>query len=120
MSFAQRLRFLREKRGLKQTELAKLVGIKNHTISNYERGERIPHHDSLQKLADFFGVSTDYLLYGKTSEPRPSLDDFLANHEEVYFQGVKLDDRDIQKIIYELKFLVESKQKQNQPPKPEA
>ncbi|MGA9173778.1 MAG: helix-turn-helix transcriptional regulator [Thermoactinomyces sp.] len=109
MTFGQRLRFLREQRGLTQVDLAKKTGIKNHTLSNYERDERFPTPDSLAKLADFFGVTTDYLLYGKTEGPKPTLDDFLANNEEIIFQGVKLDERDIQKIIYELQFLVSMK-----------
>jgi transcriptional regulator with XRE-family HTH domain len=109
MTFGQRLRFLREQRGLSQVELAKKTGIKNHTISNYERDERTPTPDSLAKLAEFFSVTTDYLLYGKTEGPKPTLDDFLANNEEIIFQGVKLDERDIQKIIYELQFLISMK-----------
>lgn len=109
MTFGQRLRFLREQRGLKQIELAEKIGLRNHTISNYERGERAPSPESLEALANFFGVTTDYLLYGKKGT-RPYLDDFLANNEEIFFHGIKLDDRDIQKIIFELEFLVSMKQ----------
>ena len=57
-----RIRDLREDRDLKQTDVAKATGIDQRTISNYENGKTIPDAYALIKLADFFGVSVDYLL----------------------------------------------------------
>lgn len=57
-----RLRSLREKMGISQTELAKRVGIVRPTYSNYEAGNREPDYETLKRLADFFSVSIDYLL----------------------------------------------------------
>ena len=60
--FPQRLRFLRERKQLSRRALAELCGLSKNMISMYERGEKIPSVGVLIILADFFGVSTDYLL----------------------------------------------------------
>lgn len=60
-----RIKQLREEKGLKQEELAKVLLVAPSTIGMYERDEREPNDSITLKIADFFGVSTDYLL-GKT------------------------------------------------------
>ncbi len=50
---------------MRQSDLAEAVGIDQRTISNYETGRTNPDSDALIKLADFFGVSIDYLV-GRT------------------------------------------------------
>lgn len=57
-----RIRELREDRDLKQSDVASATGIDQRTISNYETGKSNPDGFALVKLADFFGVSVDYLL----------------------------------------------------------
>ena len=57
-----RIRDLREDRDIKQAELAEATGINQQTISNYETGKTIPDAYALIRLADFFGVSVDYLI----------------------------------------------------------
>lgn len=61
-AFPQRLQTLREKRRLSRRTLAELCGLSKNMISLYERGEKAPSVDAHINLADFFGVSTDYLL----------------------------------------------------------
>lgn len=56
------LRKLRKERGLTQLSLQMKTGIEQALISKYETGERIPPTDTLVILADFFGVSIDYIL----------------------------------------------------------
>jgi Predicted transcriptional regulators len=63
--FKERLVQLREGKNLKQKEFAEAIGIHNRNINRYELGLREPDFDTLVKIADFFGVSTDYLL-GRT------------------------------------------------------
>lgn len=60
MDTAQRLRMLREEKGLSQDSVANALGIDRTTYVKYEHGGSIKQN--LQKLADFFEVSTDYLL----------------------------------------------------------
>ena len=57
-----RIKELREDRDLRQIDLARATGIDQRTISNYETGKSNPDSYALIKLADFFGVSVDYLL----------------------------------------------------------
>lgn len=65
--FAERLKALRKERKLRQSDVAKLLGIGVRTYQYYEGDEHRPDYEMLIKLADFFGVSTDYLL-GRTGE----------------------------------------------------
>lgn len=57
-----RIKLLREELGLKQDELAKALNISPSSIGMYETNKREPNNEITIKLADFFGVSTDYLL----------------------------------------------------------
>lgn len=59
--FAKRLRRLRERRGISRKILSELCGLSRNTIERYERGERVPNLDDAAALADFFGVTIDYL-----------------------------------------------------------
>lgn len=59
---AKRLYELRKERGLKQDELAKLLELSLSAYTRYEHGERDPNAPILVAMADFFGVSVDYLL----------------------------------------------------------
>ncbi len=68
-----RVKELREEKGLSQEELAKVVGTNRTTISLYESEQRGLSLDMIVKLADYFDVSTDYLL--GISEKRNLIED---------------------------------------------
>lgn len=57
-----RIRDLREDLDLRQIDVSKATNIDQKTLSNYETGKTNPDSYSIMKLADFFNVSTDYLL----------------------------------------------------------
>lgn len=57
-----RLEELRKKLNLSQNELAEKLNMTQQRISAYEKGKRAPDIDTLKQLADFFGVSIDFLL----------------------------------------------------------
>lgn len=57
---------LRQDSGITQKELGKILCVTSGTISNYENGVHLPDVEKLIALADYFHVSTDYLL-GRTS-----------------------------------------------------
>lgn len=63
--FSERLRQLRTARDLSQMDFAKLIGMSKSSINMYERGEREPGLETLEKIADYFNIDMDYLL-GKT------------------------------------------------------
>ncbi len=60
--FSEVLRSLRIQRGLTQQELGGFVGLSKAVISKYENGIGYPTLDSLIYFAEYFGVTTDYLL----------------------------------------------------------
>lgn len=66
MKFGDRLKLLRKENNLTQSELAKIFSLGESTISFYESNKRTPDYELLQKIANYFNVSTDYLL-GRTS-----------------------------------------------------
>lgn len=62
MEFGEFLAKLRKEKGLLQKEVAAYLNMTVATISNYEKGVHSPDLNTLIKLADFYDVSTDYLL----------------------------------------------------------
>ncbi len=72
VTFGSRLAKLREKKNISRKELAKILGISYQTISKYETNKRNPDFNILIKLADFFDVTTDYLL----GRPKKNIDKF--------------------------------------------
>lgn len=67
-TFPERLRKLRESRKLKQCVLSELCGLNRNAIRRYERGEVEPTLRAIKSIAEYFGVSADYLL-GMSDEP---------------------------------------------------
>ena len=65
-SFGEILTSLREERGIYQKELAVILKVSVGTISNYENNVHFPDQEALVQLADYFGVTIDYLM-GRTS-----------------------------------------------------
>lgn len=68
--FGDRLKQLRKQKKLRQEDIANKLGIARTTYAMYEQNSREPDFETLQKLADLFGVSTDYLL-GRINDPAP-------------------------------------------------
>jgi transcriptional regulator with XRE-family HTH domain len=66
--FAQRLRELRKQKNLSQTELGQLAELHYTHIGRFERGASRPSGDTLKRLADALGVTSDYLLEGASDE----------------------------------------------------
>lgn len=68
--FSERLKELRMARGdMSQTELARLLGVSQSAVANWEGGKREPNHEVTAQVADFFGVTVDYLL-GHSDDPQ--------------------------------------------------
>lgn len=79
--FSTRLISLRKERRLTQTEMADAIQKKRSTYSGYETGGKEPDFDTVCLLAEYFGVSTDYLL-GYSDE---------KNHVETVFYNDKVN-----------------------------
>lgn len=86
------LKRLRTKKGLTSEELCSKIGIKGGSYRNYERNDRKPDYDTLVKLADFYGVTADYLLGRPDAKPpEEPLDEFarkehLKSLEKVFMK----------------------------------
>ncbi|WP_168190105.1 helix-turn-helix domain-containing protein [Caloramator sp. E03] len=88
--FKERLKQLREEKGLTQQGLAEELKIGRASISNYELGTRTPDIEILSKLADFFGVTTDYLI-GK-SDYRTWEEEYIIKNFEKKYSFCEFDD----------------------------
>lgn len=75
----KRLKLLRGERDINQRELARVLKLSASTIGMYETGQRTPDADTLQRIADYFNTTVDYLL-GRTENRKvsdPALDNEL-------------------------------------------
>ena len=61
--FSVRLKELSEAYKLNQTELGEILGVTNQTVSNWENGNIAPSIEMVEKIANYFKVSVDYLLF---------------------------------------------------------
>lgn len=66
--FGERLKQLRESKDITQQDLADILGVSVGTIGMYEIDKRMPNNKNRKKLAEYFGVSSDYLL-GLSDDP---------------------------------------------------
>lgn len=76
-SFSSRLKYLRKEKGKTQQSIAELLKVQRSTYGEYERGKILPPMDKLKVLADYFGISVDYLMGHtnfKTHEERQEKD----------------------------------------------
>lgn len=65
---AERIKQLRKKKGISQSELAEVIGVKNNTVSTWERGTRKPDFEALNLLSNYFEVSFEYILGSSDKE----------------------------------------------------
>ncbi len=82
-----KLREILEERNIKQKDVASAIGIYTSTMSQYVTGVREPDIETLIKLADYFGVSVDYLI----GHDSPSGDASPAVRNFVYVNDKKYD-----------------------------
>lgn len=81
---------LRDERKVKDADVVKETGITKSTFSDWKNGRSKPKQEKLQKIADYFGVTVDYLMTGKeTTENNAPL--------------TRKDEREIEKILEQTK-----------------
>ena len=90
--FKHTLRDLRREYRLTQSDLAKILGTSTSTVGNWETGLREPDFGTLQRLADYFHVTTDYLLGRDEAaaesgqKEKPVADDGLSEDERTILE----------------------------------
>ena len=67
-SFGARLRFIRKQKNVTVNKISKATGIHENALQNYEYGKHKPGFYALITLADYYGVSLDYLMKGSESD----------------------------------------------------
>ena len=93
--FYDRLKKLRQQEKYTQKEIANFLNITQPAYQQFESGKKKINIETMQKLADFYNVSTDYLL-GKTDIPDPDSDIDLdsAIDNSVAYDGTPITDND--------------------------
>lgn len=118
---------LRDERGLKDSDVAREASVSKSTFSDWKVGRSKPGIKKLQKIADFFGVTVDYLMTGKEEDKKDNsvidikdelerVRDLLKNRTRhpIYYDGEKLDDESLDAILaqYEMSLIfLEQKKK---------
>lgn len=118
----KRIKELREKNNMTQKDLSKIIGVTDRSIGYYESGQRVPPPDILDKLAEFFSVSVDYIMgrtdnsnfkdssigaakTGKRSDAKElqSLEEYIEQAKSLMFYGEIVDENDKKAILSALK-----------------
>lgn len=111
--FSELFTDLMEKAGVSAYKLSKDTNIPDSLLSNYKTGKKVPTSENLVKIAQYFNVSTDYLL-GLTDEPQPEYSPndsknvaitALLNDEGISLY-IKLDEVDRAEIRGEMKVML--------------
>lgn len=98
------IRQLRREKHLSQTDLAKILHVSQATVTSWETCRADPSSSALNSLANYFRVSTDYLLgrtTRRTEAPLNDLDDMLNNAESFDGKPINEHDREIIKAYLE-------------------
>jgi len=108
-AFADRLRELREARGLTQVRLAELLDTSPRVYNRWETGAALPRLDTLVQLADLLEVSLDELV-GRTEPHEPDLKIRNPKLHQLYREIDRLSDEDQKALVILLDSLVKRSQ----------
>lgn len=107
----QRLKNLREKKGISQSIIAEFLNIKRPTYTMYEIGKSTPPPNTLQKIADYYGVTTDYLLGADLDKTDLIIQKIqtLTNNKKLIWSTIKEFQllNNIPKIISEIHMIID-------------
>jgi transcriptional regulator with XRE-family HTH domain len=97
VSFGKRLKEARGAKKLTQEEAAKKLGIDHTTISKYENNKSEPDNETLQRLAELYGVSISY-LYGENNK-RQEENDYKRRLNEEFDKLSKINQENLLRFI---------------------
>jgi len=105
--FETRLKSLRKEKNLNQSEVAEELGIARTTYANYEQGKRFPGKENLIAIAEYFGVSIDYLL-GETDEKQSAdkvINEISKDEELLEFYNAIKENNELKRLFKHSKAL---------------
>jgi transcriptional regulator with XRE-family HTH domain len=120
VEIGRRLRTLREKHDLYASDVAKKLNIHRSTYTNYESGERTPDPEKLNKLAEIFNTTVDYLTC-KVDDPTPAenkedsleITEVLKKVKKVTWDGKELTEQQMIVITKLIEAYLESSNNKN-------
>jgi transcriptional regulator with XRE-family HTH domain len=105
----KKLKILRKNKGLKQSELAVVLGVSRSQVSHYEQNAGFPSYDVLTKMSNFFGVPLDYFKDdSQINEVVQSLelnDDEFKNKVKFFLNGQQLTNDELNRMTEYIKFI---------------
>lgn len=94
MNFANNLKSLRETNNVTQEQLAEYLKVSRPTIAGYETKSRQPDYERLEKIAEFFNVSIDYLITGYDLEQKAPVKESTLDQEVIRsYRGLTLESK---------------------------
>lgn len=111
-----RLRKLRKDKKMTLKKLAEKFDMALSTISGYELNDKTPSKEVLEKYADFFGVSVDWMM-GRSEEEfvqdlgELDLKKMMEKHKEITWDGVPMSDEDRERFIILAQMLLDMKKR---------
>lgn len=124
---------LLEKYGVTAYKVSKATGIAGSTFSDWKSGRSTPKQDKLQKIADYFGVTVDYLMTGKEDEQKEKASELTARDERdiakdldrimgeirnsedgpLYYNGVEIDGASLSLLQNAIEYALRETKKEN-------
>ena len=85
--------------GVKSADVARATGISNMTFSDWKKGKSTPKMDKIEKIAKYFGVTTDYMMGKKSEIPSVSMADDHLELIKLYSSLSEADQKAIMQIM---------------------
>lgn len=104
MDFSHKLTRLRKVEGLSREQLATKLGVSYSTVAKYETGVREPDFNMLEKIADLFNVSSDYLL-GRSDKQSSSIERQSEDENLFFFDEENITPEEMEELKKHLEFL---------------
>lgn len=86
----ERLKILRKLKNKNQSDVASFLGLTAQAYGHYESGRRQPDPETITKLADYFSVTTDYLL-GRTDSPNLAIPKEMEGIGVAFSSGISME-----------------------------
>ncbi|ATP40729.1 hypothetical protein CSE16_12100 [Solibacillus sp. R5-41] len=121
-----RIKALRKGRNKTQQDIATILGVSRPAYTAYEQGNRTPDNETIEKLADYYDVTIDY-LYGRTDNPNrisdkderdiakrlESFKEDLENSDGLAFDGEPMSDEAKESLLESMELLFKQTQRIN-------